>query len=235
MKIKKHYSLLFILLLILSSCSDDKDFVSVIPEVDTITIWVGQEDSVRITSESGSLSVQSDDEQIATAYIKDNLLIINAKEKSSSTIIRIKEGSIEKAQIKVYVQTLFGAWKEAETSHYKCEAIVNAEDGTVKEKIRQDLWEYAAKQLQTIYGFNAITQNLEIITTDNKRINGRFEYRNGDLILNYDNKSELYKVSPLGLHFIQLTQDFTEDLKKQYPNAGIHNALVNRYLLYISL
>ncbi len=221
--------------MILISCSDDKDSVSVIPEVDTITIWVGQQDSVRITSESSSLSVQSDDEQIATAYIKDNLLIINAKEKTWNTIIRIKEGSVEKAQIKVYVQSIYGAWKAVENSHYKCEAIVNAEDETIKKKIRQDLWEYAAKQLQTIYGFTAVTQRLEIITLDNKRINGSFEYRNGNLILNYDNKIELYKVSPLGLQFIQLTQDFTEDLKKQYPNAGIHSALVNRYLLYISL
>jgi hypothetical protein len=235
MRINYFSGLLIVLIISLVSCHSDDSVNSIILKDSNVTIWVGQKDSIAILSNNKLLTVQSDDERIATSAIKNNTIIISAREQHGHTILRLKDGSESEITVDVYVQTLFGGWKETETSQYKREVIIDVEDGTIRESIRQQLLELTAKYLHAAYGFDANTQRLEIITDDGERTYGNFQFGNERLTMSYDGRSESYKVSLLGLRFIQLTQDYTEDFKKKYPDAGVCSVLSNRYLLYISL
>jgi hypothetical protein len=219
----------------LVSCDNDDPINSIIIEKNNITVWVGKVDSIAVFSTNDLLSIKSDNEQIASAYFKNNYIVINAHDKSGKTILRLKDRSDREATIEVYVQTLFGAWREIEISRYKCEVIIDAEDKIIRESLKQSLWESAARRLRTTYGFYANTTKVEIITRDGERIEGEYQFSSEKLVLSYDKKTEIYEVSLLGLRFIQITQNLTEYYREQYPNAGIKNLLVNRYLQFISL
>lgn len=225
---------IFLALLSLASC-EDNDTHEIILEQNDVTIWIGQEATIGIISEIGSLSIESEDQTIASAIIKDNTVIIKAN-KSGKTALHLKDNSNKyTTTIIVYVQTLYGAWRETKGDQYEYEVIIEAEDEEVTNQLKQDLWESAVKLLGTTYGFYSDSQRLEVITTNGEKINGTFLFENEELTMNYNNNSEQYKVTFLGLRFIQLTQDLTDIYKNEYPDAGINKVLVKRYLSYISL
>lgn len=232
MKLKSFHNFLVVLIIVLASC-DENDSNSIVIEEKSVTVWIGHETSVAIHSNASTLSVKSDNEKIATAMIKNDSVFIYAHDDYGATTLRITDGSNNEAEIQVHVQTIHGSWKETETDKYKCEAVVDAEDKEVEALLSQELWEYAAKRLNTIYGFGI--NDLEIITPNRDRYSGSYQFGNQILTLNYDNSVESYKATLLGLRFILLTQDFTDLYKNQYPEAGISKAIVNRYITYISL
>lgn len=231
MKMSYLYNFLIIFLLLsFVSCEDDNS-EKLHLEQENVTVWIGQEASIKIISEVKSLSIESDDNTIATAIIKDNTIVIKAN-KSGKTILHLKDdlNKYATADIQVYVQTLSGGWKETETSQYKYEVTTAADNKEIANKLEQDLWESSVKLLRIIYIFNSKTQELEVIMPDGVRKNGTFLFDNEKLILNYNNNTEIYQVAFLYLGYIQLTQDLTELYKVRYPNAGISKVIVKRYI-----
>lgn len=225
---------IFLALQCLISCNDDSTD-EIILEQNDVTIWIGQEATIGIISEIGSLSIISEDETIASAIIKDNKVIVKANKKSGKTTLHLKNNSTKyTTTLIVYVQTLSGGWKETEKTGHQYEVFIEAEDEEIAKQLKQDLWESAVKLLGTTYGFYSDSQRLEVITRNGERAYGTFLFENEELTMSYNDNSEQYKVTLLGLRFIGLTQDLTDIYKNEYPDAGINKVLIKRYLSYIS-
>lgn len=214
-----------------TSCSKDEYERELKLDQDRISIWIGQQDSIKIFSGPTSLVVEADDRTIASAIIKGHTIIIKGT-KPGKTILHLKDNSKCLKSINVFVSTFSGYWEEVEVPQkYLFEAIVEANDKELAEELRQQLWKSAVLLIRTVYDFHSESDELEVKMRDGSRVKGTYHFDNENLTMNFNNNIQLYKVGYLGsTKIVELTQDLTEIYKTQYPEAGISKVLVRRYI-----
>lgn len=204
-----------------------------------VKLWHGQSDRIEIlTPTILNVEITIDNEQIADARINKNNIIINTKD-IGNTNIYIKGTPNYSAKIKVYSCAFNGTWIENEipNKNFIYEAQVISDDNESSKKIEQELLQFAQNKYHSMYAFDfgeaplvaKIRNNNDLSTTTYK---GTYIYDkiNKTLILEYDKYNERYDVKPYSYNIVQLTQNLTKEYQKKYPDIGIKDVVLTKYL-----
>ena len=235
-KIKLIPTLLAIALLAICSSCDENESVMTINE-SKLVMASGANRSILIEGGHPEYSVVSRSENIVTASIINDILIINALQ-PGETILTLfdAESSIVVIPITVHPysnQTIL------EIDSLYISTIIT--DPTIKQIIENELNDGFLFPVGTRYvlGFKAEEPgDLLIYPNANQVIEGTFNVEKADERLNYiftyENKTITYQidmvnmttaVSSVEIAWISLTEDLTEYYKQVYPDAGVEKVL----------
>ncbi|MEG2613553.1 MAG: hypothetical protein RR996_00775 [Alistipes sp.] len=228
---------LFIFLLMLISCNDndgkdDKDVIQV--EAKALRAWPGTTSTLSIISD-GIFSVTSLDPAVAQAKVEDKTLIVTATGIGSTSLL-LRGENYEDLQIKVSTMLMGLYTEEHEFEKYAPKISVRADEKTVAEGIIRELTSEMAKFNNCHYGFGA-DERLSLRLQGSNLNNpywGTFSWDGKTLVLNYDNKSDTYFFKGVNNgprpYMFSATLNLTDKYKEIYPNAGIENVSVERFI-----
>lgn len=233
MKIKIPF---FALLLILVSCNendgkDKKDVIKV--ETETIHVWPGNTDNFSIISD-GTFSVTSLDPAIAQAKVENKTLIVTATGIGETSLI-LREEDHNDLQIPVFT-VLKGLYtEEHEFEGYAPKISVTADSKEVGEGIIRELTTEMSAFDNVHYGFEADGGFFLGLQSDlNNPYWGTFSWDGKTLVLNYDKKSDTYHFKGINNgprpYMFSAILNLTDKYKEIYPNAGIKNVSVERFI-----
>ena len=236
MKIK---ILLLILLPMLVGCNDNekenKNMIKV--EADAIHLWPGSTKTVSIISD-GSFSVKSSDPTVAQATVDDKTLIVTATGVGRTSLL-LKGNNHEDLQIKVST-ILLGLYTEEHIfEEYAPKISVTADSKEIAESIIRELTTEMSEFDNAHYSFEADGRfSLGFQKKGPNDINnpywGTFSWDGKILVLNYGGKSEKYSFKGIyngsRPYIFSATLNLTDKYKVLYPNAGIKDVSVERFI-----
>jgi len=207
-----------------SSCSDDDDDISDIKlEKNEIQVEEKATTTVKITAGNGTYTVESANEEVAKATVKDKEITISGIAIGSTTIT-VKDKENKTATIKVDVISIAGEWKYAEA---KIEVEGTDEDvvAEIKEAFDGASWKTVSLKADNKYeikigeGENAVTET------------GTYTYTEQVLTLTQtveegeEAEVKAIKVTEITKTTLKGECDRTTELKEEYPDAGITKVL----------
>lgn len=252
MKIKIEIMVYSILLLLILSCSSDQKGENVNPillldlQRDYVRMWCGTTYSVNIVS-NGQYQIESTVPSVVDVSLKGSVIVIRANTPGEAQI-RISD-PYDKNNSKViycYSRVFSGYWSENEEllRFYKNSPQVVSNNKPIADNIRKELLEKSYKRYGSLYYFDDTTNEVTVFLpyiSPNERYTGTYtwDWKNRVLSLTFNNTTETYKcdlMPPLSGSIappftLSITQDFTDKYVNLYPEAGIKEASITRYII----
>lgn len=226
---------LFILLLMFVGCNDndvkdDKDVIEV--EAKALRLWPGTTTTLSIISD-GTFSVTSLDPAVAQAQVEDKTLIVTATGIGKTSLL-LKDEIHEDLQIKVSTVLLGLYTEEHQFEGYAPKISVTADSKEIAEGIIRELTIEMSAFDNAHYGFEAYGRFFLGLQSDLNNHWGTFSWDGKTLVLNYDQKSDTYSFKGIDNgprpYVFSATLNLTDKYKKLYPDAGIENVSVTRFI-----
>lgn len=228
---------LFILLLMLVSCNGDENSNEIKVATDEIHLWPGTSKTLSILTK-GTYSLESLDPTIAQATVDDQTIIVTAYG-IGRTYLLLKDQIHDALQIRIST-VLMGLWtEEYEFEEYAPKISVTADSKEIAENIKGELTTEMAEFKYAQYGFE--TDGRFFVDFQKRGPNdkaylfwGTFSWDGKTLVLNYGEKTEMYAFKGIytgpRLYMFSATLNLTDKYREIYPDAGIEDVTVIRYL-----
>lgn len=223
MELKK-ISLFFVSLLLLAgftSCNDDDDDDGLVLSTSSTTISPIGSASIQIISGRGGYSVKSDNEEVATATIDGDVVVITGRALGTAVVtVTDQKNDVATIQVNVEVGVLI-----LELFEYKF--VVEASDLQVKEMIESEIKQDLPLPIGTRYRLAYEDPNGGILTVSPKEgedISGTFydEKVEGTsmIFLSYNNQEFAYIWAAIDKQ-LGFVEEMTQACQELYPDAGI--------------
>jgi hypothetical protein len=194
----------------------------------------------------GEFSIEARDTAIATVKVDGNKFTVKAGE-PGETMLTITDDTGKKTEVAFCSYTFSRGWREGETLNDNNSINIVTENEEVKATIHAKLASLARRE--RTYYFNPDDGTFSLVNyPEGDVINGTFswgERTNHQLILNFNGQTEVYlgDLMPGALYaektglpgdsrpfIFSLTQDFTGEFVREYPDAGIREVNITRYI-----
>lgn len=228
--------LLLLAILAFTSCNKDGVGNEEIIELSQshCIVWVGKEYDVDLIS-GGHVSLESEDEAIATATLVENKIHI-VPHKAGSVFINIFN-NFDKKKLEITSWDLPGQWVEKVNytigtgEHF---VFMDLADKSVEQEIQDMLIRKISLRYMSFYTFKASGEVLVDVRTSGGGVHlGTYEWNASSLTLNYNGINEYYDVElRYDGHYLLLKSDVTKEIADLYPSAGIKSVILTRYLAY---
>lgn len=231
---KKQLSILCLLLL-LCNCSEKE----AIPEIKKPILmsfvgFVGEKFYFTPEVVSNDFTLKTDDpENISWEYLNNkNTICITPLRKGLFTIGLMDSNADTVSLISIAARNFESENIEEVDMHptQRSEVIVVAKDGTIKQLIENELWEYVKQRKQSLYTFNDVTKEFTMkIPLLEQNYQGTYDWSIDSLILKYKDITEYlgFKIAE-GRNCYIIEADRTHEYQILYPDAGITSVQVNR-------
>lgn len=222
-----------ILLLMLISCNgkDEMDLIKV--ESDAIHIWPGATRTLSILSE-GTFYVTSLDATVAQARVENNTVVVTATGIGKTSLL-LNDGKHDELQIRVFTMLIGLYTEEHEFEEYVPKISVTADSKEIADDILRELTTEMSKFNNAHYGFEAGGRFFLGLQNElNNPYRGTFVWDGNTLVLNYADKTETYSFQGVNngprSYGFSATLNLTDKYIKLYPDAGIENVSVTRFI-----
>lgn len=197
-----------------------------------VSVWVGKTRSVEIIS-SRVFELEVLDNSIIDLAINNNSMTISGLSTGITTVL-IKDTDNLLSELIVKSYNIEGDWKYIGADHgLEDEVIIEVRDADVKSEIMSNIFNNTTLHENIIYQFkphNALRVYYEDI--DGFFYEGKYEWNNFDLTVSFKGKINSFLIDPIGntAHTVAIIQDFTDEFKQLFPNAGVQKVLFKRHL-----
>lgn len=227
---------LLILILLLVGCdnSDKKHVKDVIKvEIEYPHVWPGTISNFQILSR-GTFSVISLDDSVVKAIIENNTLIVIATG-IGKTMLILKDGINDDLRIPINTELRGLYTEEQDFAGYEPKIDVTTNSQNVSNSILKELKNEMSKFNNAHYSFEAdgrfwLSQQIDL----NNRQEGTYIWDGKILKLEYAGKIETYTFQGINNgprpYMFAVILNLTDKYKELYPDAGIKNVSVKRFL-----
>jgi hypothetical protein len=216
---------------VMTSCSRESNDTSVVLSKNLIELIAGDRDTVAILSVNSEYNVTTDNENVASAIIEGENIIITTSEMGNATLtIKNKFNDFSKITVSATGPRI-GGWREYFPIWSEF-IFVEAANNDISELIKAELITDAEKRVNSNYifgypdGFSYQSQDGSITE------NGSYKVKDLILKLSYGGKDESYEIVGGG-NMILLKQNLTYYMDK-YPNTEIIKVEEYRRLKYFT-
>lgn len=212
---------------------------------ESIRLWCRSTRSFKAVKDA-QYTVESQNTSIARVSVVGKLFTVRTLNSGKTNLI-IKDNLGNETVLECNSRAFSGVWIEnyyLKDIYYRNSVIVVSDDKSVAEKIRMELKLFAASR-EYEYDFIDGTGELTVLIPGHvpERVKGTYVWNveTQILILNYNGLMERFtcyiqpeypnfnSVSPTFI--MALEQDFTEKYAMMYPDAGIHDVHIIRYIV----
>ncbi len=217
---------------VMTSCSRESNDTSVVLSKNLIELIAGDRDTVAILSVNSEYNVTTDNENVASAIIEGENIIITTSEMGNATLtIKNKFNDFSKITVSATGPRI-GGWREYFPIWSEF-IFVEAANNDISELIKAELITDAEKRVNSNYifgypdGFSYQSQDGSITE------NGSYKVKDLILKLSYGGKDESYEIVGGG-NMILLKQNLTAYYMDKYPNTEIIKVEEYRRLKYFT-
>lgn len=217
----------------------------------TLWLWTGEDTLLRVDGDLSAYTVSTDLEEVATAEVTDEGILITAG-RYGNTVVHLDAGGDRRHSISVRSMLLAGDWENlAGDENYMNGVVVDAADAVFAEELAAELLEKFREETERLIGYrfspyvNSSTGELDSArfmkfshTAQQDPIlrpasSGSYSF--GELSLTLqpsgDNEKEVYRLLPYPDRMILgLQRDLTPHYQDLYPDKGIRQVTVTRHL-----
>lgn len=227
------------LLTLFFCCCDDSNDPKTDIEIDTIKskeyLWVGHEKYVEIKTILSNPTVEIENTDIVQAEIKNNYLHIQSIKKGATDLL-ISDKTHNKKRLTIVVGSLVGKWKEGEFGALSYNVKIEASNQDRIPELIDLIQNQLKLNLGAPYLFKddgSFTMQQAVNSNNIVDFSGTYEHQEDLklLLLKYNNLIDTYNITPLSYFLIKLEQDLTKNYQEKYPNDGIKQVLITKYLV----
>lgn len=239
-------------IVLMANCSDG-DTVDPIPNVGSIKLDLYNNDSIRLwcrstcsfeALEDGLYKIESLDISIASVKVDGKTFVVKAK-KPGVTHLKITNNLGDEKVLKCTTRTFADVWEESPdlARIYHNSAIVAAEDKMIAQKIREELKPISLNRGYQYTFVEGTNKMFVLIPAQGGPVEGTYlwDIDNQILTLNYNGRSEKFSCDIQSEYpnffeytprfIIALKQDLTQEYVVKYPEAGIKDVYIIRYIM----
>lgn len=220
-----------------------KTNTNIVHEVPTIRLWAGTDSTISLSSlqvDGSVFTITSDNKDIAGVAINNHNLIIESYKAGIVNIVLTNEQNkvfhikVQPVDMRAYD---IGYWMSFHNEKYTSFVTVKATDTKFADSLYNALQsEIADPDYDGYYRYFFDTDKFSLLKNHSIIKEGAYVYNKLTLTLSYNNKTEVYKIIPVGsVSPIMLERNLTDEIQRQFPDKGVTEVSTHQYFYYYKL